>query len=121
MIALFLVAIIPGPFERDHFTYPFAGVVYSAGIVTIEIGILFLIIRPHNFSYSYGRILISLLVTVIFFFLFPTSKGLSDRPSYVRLHLYIDVFLILFLSLLFFWSAIGSIRNALRKAPEGDK
>lgn len=62
--------------------YPVVGVLTVCGIITIEAGVLFVILRPFNLS-NYRRVLIALAVFVPLWFLeFFLISGVTDQAGY---------------------------------------
>lgn len=63
--------------------FPVGGVLLFAGITLLEVGVLYLLLRPKSFRYSWGRVIFALLLfypLVLFWGLF------QDMPGYFYTH-----------------------------------
>lgn len=73
----------PAPNTPENTGYPFGGVLLFAGITLLEVGLLYLILRPPTFHNAWGRFAFALFV---FTPLSIVAQMFQDVPGYFYSH-----------------------------------
>ncbi len=74
---------ISAPGTPNNAPYPFGGVLLFAGIASLEVGLLYLILRPHSFYLSWGRFLVAVFIFTPLWFV---ARLFQDVPGYFYGH-----------------------------------
>lgn len=92
--------------------YPWDGVLFFIGVISVESGVLYAILRPRSYRISWGRALAALglfLVLMVYF-----ALGLMHAPPYMVWHVIWLLDMNIWLLMLVLWSGVMAIRNKTR-------
>ncbi len=107
----------PAPGAPADAPYPFGGVILFAGITLLEVGLLYLILRPHSFYNSWGRFAFAIFV---FTPLWIVAQLFQDVPGYFYSHALWLGSLVRLLIIGLVFSLIGWIHER-RQKPQKDQ
>jgi hypothetical protein len=79
---------------------------YGLPRVTVEIIVLYIILRPSSFRWSWGRVLLAVAIFVPWFFY--SIQYIVHSPGWVIAHAYWLMAVILILAIVFVVSAVGA-------------